>query len=578
MTVALVRQAIRGFLRTPTPQVLCIRGKWGVGKTFIWNEVLNQAMQEKAVALPYYSYVSLFSLQSIDEVRQVIFENSVMTQEAKIQPSFESFSNNIKRYTRAATQQVSRLAPYAKLPFLDKYVSNFSGGFRQIVSLTVRETIICFDDFERKKISTKDLLGLISQFREQKCCKAIIVLNEDALSADEKKDFRRYFEKVIDIPIEFSPTPEECADIAIKEVDFASQQIKENVVKLGISNIRIIYRIKNVSQDLLRILEYFSNDIKRQALHTLTLLIWSKYDDGAIPMENIVHPESRMRRLMGAEERSEDDRKWDSKLDEYGFRTCDELDAAIVEGVERGFFDEDEIANQARQQHTRQEASAAQDALGQAWRAFHDTFDSSSVADVVDGIYAAYKQHMKHVSCGNLDDAVGILKVLGCADKASELIVSYVDTHRDHIRIRSVDEYANPFHPVVKDDDLRTALAAAAVSPPLKPTKDVLIGLYKGKLNQEDIEAACALSADDLYALFSGLRGEELYPVVEGSLFFRKISNATDPQRALTKNALAALERIGRESAINAIRVKKFGVEISEVTPTDDDHPVTPAT
>ena len=324
------------------------------------------------------------------------------------------------------------------------------------MSLAVRDTIICFDDFERKKISAKELLGLVSLFRDQKGCKAVIILNEDALSVDEKTEFRRYFDKVVDIPIEFAPTPDECADIAIKATDFVSQRIKENVVKLGISNIRIIYRVKSVAQDLMRVLGQFSDETKKQALHTLTLTIWSKYDDGAIPMNNIVYREGRMLRLMGKDERSEDDRRWDDKLDEYGFRDCDALDSAILAGVEKGFFDEAEIVNQAQQQRARQEAAAAQEELLQAWRAFHDSFDSSNVSHVVDGICAAYKLHMKYVSRGNLDDAVEILRALGFADKASELISSYVDTYREHIC--SIDEHADPFHSVIKDQEFRTAL------------------------------------------------------------------------------------------------------------------------
>jgi hypothetical protein len=574
MTVALVRQAIRAFLRTPTPQVLCIRGKWGVGKTFIWNECLKQTTEEGGVSLPYYSYVSLFGLQSLDEIRQSIFENSVPTKKGEIRPSFDSLGENIKRYTLAASRKLSKFAPHAKLPYLDKYVANLSGGFRQIVSLVVRETIICFDDFERGKICAKELLGLVSLFREQKECKAVIILNEDALGDTEKKEFRRYFDKVVDVPIEFAPTPNECAEIAIKDTDFASRRIKENVVKLGISNIRIIYRIKTVAQDLMRVLGEFDDEIKKQALHTLTLLIWSKYDDGAIPMDNIVHHEGRMLRLMGKDERSEDDRSWDDKLDEYGFRDCDELDAAIIAGVDRGFFDEAEIVNQAQQQHARQDAAAAQEGLLQAWRPFHDTFDSTGVPHVVDGICAAYRLYMKYVSRGNLDDVLEILRALDFADNASELIARYVDTHREHIR--AIDEHADPFHSVIKDDEFRAALAAAAVPPPPKPIKGILTDLYHGKLNQEDIDAACALSADDLHAIFSGLRGEELCPVVEGSLFFRRMANATDPQKALTKHALEALERIGRESAINAIRVKKFGVQIAEAKPPDGESPVAP--
>src|SRR3984957_17545607 len=135
MTVALVRQAIRAFLRTPTPQVLCIRGKRGVGKTFIWNEVLKQAIEKGGASLPHYSYVSLFGLQSVDELRQAIFENSVPTKEAEIHGSFDSLGENIKRYTLAASRQISRYAPYVKLPCLEKHVTNFSGGFRQIVSI-----------------------------------------------------------------------------------------------------------------------------------------------------------------------------------------------------------------------------------------------------------------------------------------------------------------------------------------------------------------------------------------------------------------------------------------------------------
>lgn len=568
MTVILVRQAIRAFLQTPTPQVLCIRGKWGVGKTYIWNEVLKQTKAEGGISLPYYSYVSLFGLQTIDEVRQVVFENTVQTNEVEMRPSLESFGQNIKRYTIAAGRQVSKFAPYAKLPYLDKYVTNFAGGFRQIVSLTVRETIICFDDFERKKIDAKDFLGLVSQFREQRDCKAVIILNEDALSTQEKAEFGRYFEKVVDIPIEFSPTPEECATVAIKAVDFVGQRIKDDVVKLGISNIRIIFRITSIAETLMKIIDIFNDDIKKQALQTLTLVVWSKYSDDAIPMENILDRNGRMRRLMGDDDRSDDDKKWDKMLQEYGFGECDDLDMAIKTGVERGFFDETEIVNQAQKQHSRQEAASAQEALHQAWQAFHNSFDNNNLPDIINGIYNAYKMNMKYISRGDLDDALRIFRALGFGARASELISGYIDCHR--AKISQINESASPFDTAVKDDEFRKELDAVAVSPAPKPLNKILIDLYRGKMSRQDIDVACALSADALYALFCGLQGDELYQVVAGSLFFRQVLNATDAQKMLTKNALEALEKIGRQSVANAIRVKKFGVEVGDATPADD--------
>jgi hypothetical protein len=565
MTVALVREAIRSFLRTETPQVLCIRGKWGVGKTFIWDDVFKEAKASGAVALPYYCYVSLFGLQSIDEVRQTIFENRVTTRQVEIEPTLESLRENVRHYAQAAGQQISKYSKFAKVPYLDRYIANFSGGFRQVVSLAVRDTIICFDDFERKKLGAKDLLGLVSQFREQKACKAVIILNEDALSDDEKAEFRRYFEKVVEIPIEFAPTPTECADIAIRGTGFACESMREDAIALGISNIRIIYRIQNLAQELLQILEPFGQSTKRQALHTLALLVWSKYDDGAIPLTFIVERANRRLFFIDKEERTEDEKKWGPILETYEFQYCDKLDLAILNGVERGFFDKAELVAEAQQQDEREAEAASRQALHGAWRAFHGSFDDN-LPEVVEAICSAYGTHMKAVARGNLDDAVGMLRSLGCNEQASQLVSLYIEANRS--QIRAVDDGSDPFRSGIKDEEFRQKLAAVTVPPTRKPVKDIFIDIYRGQFQHDDMEATLSLSVDDLYRLFRDQKGDDLYRVIEGALFWRRVSNATEEQRELTKRALEALAMIGRESPLNAHRVVKFGVALDEHKPT----------
>jgi len=564
MTVTLVKQAIRAFLKTPTPQVLCIRGKWGVGKTFIWDEVLKQAKTDQSVALPYYCHVSLFSLQSIDEIRQAIFENRVTTRTIEIEPSLESLKENVKYFANTAGKQVSRLSSYAKVPYLDRYVANFAGGFRHIVSLAVRETIICFDDFERKKLSAKDLLGLVSQFKEQKGCKAVIILNEDALSDVERVEFRRYFEKVVDIPIEFAPSPTECADIAIRDTDLTSRLIRDNAIALGVSNIRIINRIVTSARDLMDFLGQYGDGTKCQAVHTLTLLIWSKYDDEGIPMSFISGLSDRSVSSLEEETKTEEEKSWLSKLRDYGFTSCDELDLAIMAGIERGFFDDGEIVRQAKLQDERNAVSASHQALYDAWQIFHGSFDDNA-ADVVEVVYSTYQQHMRNVSRGNLDDAVGVLRTLGYTGKASELISAYIDIHRGSIT--TVDDTANPFHPVVDDEEFGNSLAAMISPAQPKSLKDILIDIHNRKLRQEDIDIALNASEDDLYRLFKGLKGDEINGVIDGSMSYRWIANATDPQKELGRRSLRALERIGRENPINAIRVRKFSVVVDANKP-----------
>ena len=75
MSIRLVKEEIKRFLNSPEPEVLCIKGKWGVGKTFTWNEYFKQAVKDNKVSLQNYSYVSLFGQNSLEDLKYAIFEN-----------------------------------------------------------------------------------------------------------------------------------------------------------------------------------------------------------------------------------------------------------------------------------------------------------------------------------------------------------------------------------------------------------------------------------------------------------------------------------------------------------------------
>jgi DNA-binding LacI/PurR family transcriptional regulator len=77
LSIQLIANEIRRFLSTKDPEVICIRGRWGVGKTFAWNRYLQAARADGMVALKRYSYVSLFGLTSLDDLKFAIFENAV---------------------------------------------------------------------------------------------------------------------------------------------------------------------------------------------------------------------------------------------------------------------------------------------------------------------------------------------------------------------------------------------------------------------------------------------------------------------------------------------------------------------
>jgi Cdc6-like AAA superfamily ATPase len=59
MSIDAIKSEITRFLKSSTPEVMAIKGSWGVGKTYSWNKFLLDAKNNTNIALEKYSYVSL---------------------------------------------------------------------------------------------------------------------------------------------------------------------------------------------------------------------------------------------------------------------------------------------------------------------------------------------------------------------------------------------------------------------------------------------------------------------------------------------------------------------------------------
>jgi hypothetical protein len=75
----LVQNEINRFLSDDAPEVLCISGEWGIGKTFTWQKLLGDAEKNKTLGVKRHSYVSLFGLNSLEALKLSIAENSKTT-------------------------------------------------------------------------------------------------------------------------------------------------------------------------------------------------------------------------------------------------------------------------------------------------------------------------------------------------------------------------------------------------------------------------------------------------------------------------------------------------------------------
>jgi hypothetical protein len=558
MSIELIENEIKAFLSTGLPEVICITGKWGVGKTFAWNRYLTEAIVNKKVSLPHYAYVSLFGINSLDELKYSIFENSVSSADVGIEASLETLQSN----TSAALKRLGRksLGFLQQTPALKTYL----GGLGPAWFLSVKATVVCIDDIERcgQNLAIRDVLGLISQLKERKGCKVALILNDEGIKETDRAEFRLFFEKVVDTSLKFEPSAQESVRIALDPNSNSDRLIGQNCVSLGISNIRVIKKIQRLVRKVDGILTGFLPQITTQAIHSLTLMGWSVYEPAIAPSLKYIQRRGSVDLLLGKEKKlSPQEVSWNSLLGAYSFGAIDELDAALLSGLESGYFDVNRLRKQASIMDHSLRTQTLDNTFFKAWEMYHDSFDNNE-REVLDLIYQSFMANAGRISPNNANGTVVLFKEVGRKNQAAEMIERYIESRPND---RSAFDLANePFGADVTDPDLLQGLTTKYKEfKDERPLRDILISIAQQHgWSREDLTTLSMVSVEEYYSLFKSAKGEELRRVINACLQFDTIQNASEEMKEIPKRAKEALTRIGGESAINARRVRKYGIKL----------------
>lgn len=285
---------------------VAITGCWGVGKTYFWDNFLNSQLSEERIYKKdnvfnrKYAYVSLFGVESLSDLKTQIYSNIENNHSSIEVPKWLKGLPSIFKDTR-----VSGLGISAPVKLIDNLMFN-----------QVKDSIICFDDFERmsNKLDIKDVMGLANQLKLERNCQVILILDESKTEESNKNKYAEYKEKLIDETIKIvSVEPlirDKSKGIDAPLVDLMVKFAEE----LDIHNFRFFQKIINLYSQfrrelpdevadsskkviLIRILQgYFIEDFgqKREIdwndfkLPTqVNTLLRKKYDKDSIKKENI---------------------------------------------------------------------------------------------------------------------------------------------------------------------------------------------------------------------------------------------------------------------------------------------------
>ena len=549
---ALVTNELLRFLRSSTPEVVCIRGNWGVGKTYLWNDLIEKNKTD--IALKKYAYVSLFGVQTLDDLKYSIFEHTIKASEIGIEPNLDTLKSNtdfvVTKVGKTLLSTILQSAPWTK---------GAAGSIQALSFLSVSERLICIDDLERrgKNLRIIDILGLVSFLRERRNCKVVLILNDEELSPEDRTALEKYQEKVIDVSLLFAPNETDCVDIALRDRAGATKLLAERAVMLGISNIRVIKKIERLVLQVEPMLAGLHQQVLVQAVQTLTLFGWLHFgrsDEHDALLDYILKGRAVEK---GDEENAGHKKEWDDLLDRYRFGDFDDLDSTLLDGIKNGFFDDEKLKRQAKALDAQRRVEESLVSLNAAWAALHGSLDDNA-EEVVAGLVEAIEANIELVPPATLNSFVVVMKQLGHPEIVAPAIELYMESRGSEER-SFYDLESHPFFSAqYSDPDVKKAFEDKLAT--FKLVADPVEILTRIQTHQgwsnDDIAQLSAMSVADYKKLFKSLKDLQMRTVIRAATGFEHIGNRGTQYDVIINNAKQALAEIAAESAINRIRVR----------------------
>lgn len=230
-TTEKIENRLKELFKQDTALGIALNGKWGVGKTFFWNKFVEDNLSDKKTA-----YISLFGKESISDIeRKIIFQISttskyISSAKDKIKDLKTTFGSKDDDINLGITGSILNI------------------GMSLFEKKDFEDVIVCFDDFERisDNLKLKDVLGLISELKEQKNCHIVMILNKDELKDD---DLSKYKDKIVDFDFNYEPSPEESFLLIKDSLKAFKDYPLEYFQKHNINNIRVMKRVINALND-----------------------------------------------------------------------------------------------------------------------------------------------------------------------------------------------------------------------------------------------------------------------------------------------------------------------------------------
>lgn len=555
------KNALCAFLKKDGPGIIALKGNWGVGKTFLWKETLNEFPAKENAT---FSYVSLFGISTVDKLRRTI-----VSRRAPLPKSATSRSRIVQKGVKAASM----------LRYIDiKYVKSTELFTDAIEEGLMRDMIVCIDDLERKEadFSEHTLLGFITSLRDEKNCKVVLLYNEEEVSKNKSigPTLAEYREKVIDAEVTLQPTANECYDLVFGkgEVDlkplpqsgglfFAedSRTIREIFDAGKVANIRVLRRTRET-------LAYFKGRLDSQfplqwpafARQIVKLCILHFMHGNEFQLREILEKDRWVQMQMDRRENKEtgEQDRFQSVYD-LSFHPSD-TDALISDYLITGYVDfagYGALLDKAEGTFRQTELGVK---LRENWNLLWDNFRAPQEEFILTQT-VFLKENFAKIGLSEIGQFASVAKMLGDYPEIQEMLERKISEFV--IATQDLEDHEVMYLTTVPTEVAERVFSLRATQSPIpKPIREAIAAMSgRDAWSPNDIRFLTKYSEDDFY---QWLLSETKASLLSNLKIFRQRIPDNETGEGVRKKLENALRRLAARSKIDEFRVTS-GVDLS---------------
>ncbi|EKI0111554.1 MULTISPECIES: P-loop NTPase fold protein [Klebsiella pneumoniae complex] len=551
-------------------KVAVLKGEWGVGKTHFWKRYYSKKNKAKGIQQIAYAYVSLFGVNSINEIKKEIYQNTVPINEILYRETVYSKSEILAGKLLSSLPRLLKYNKITKLLF--KYIGfdfNFYGIKSSDLSSSleysfVNRYLICFDDLERrgKSLDLKDFMGFIDNLARDKHCKLILIFNENNLKDnDEERLFNEYREKVVDVDIMYNPGVADNVKRVFHSNDQNFSHILSAASELQIKNIRILNKIKKILYTYDHLLNFSRKEVRREFVYRVILLAYVFYSGVKDVLYRDFFNRIQSRAMIDSyskkDENSSAVKDFISKL-HLEFVSAENLfdydidfflkngfipfNSTVEDGIKSRNSDFDDIELNGKIEHI--------------WSIFRDSF-ALNQDYVIQKLKELLDENLPRIPLGRIDNIFLLLDNLGvnCDNYANRYVDELVKNNK------LISEYQRLANTFIEHRTLNELIKKVLMASKKKEFGlDELLTRLSNSNNYTSmhIETLNSYSEDDYFDWILICEDDVVHKIRNGLLKFDNHVSPLPMQEEITRKAMAAIRRVASTSELNMMRVERI--------------------